>query len=322
MDNIHNKLVTHADIENILNYYGNIGDNNERLLVKNLDVYQKAFVHESYYMSVQNLLKNKAVQDSTQELYISYIPNESSERLEYLGDHILKAVMGRYLFERFENEREGFLTRLKIKLEKTSMLHKFAERLNFRQFILISSQVEKSGILGMWRGRNVLRNCENAFESFIGSITLDNGEDGFRYADRFVRNIIENEIDFSELIFSNDNFKDSLQRFYQSNKWNTPEYTSINEDGPTYRRIFTRALFIEKEKLAEFPEHITETIQAYTTDVLNYYKTIKVEIYEKLFNKIKDDYLILGIGHGKKVVDAEQECGKQCLLHLGLSLNY
>jgi dsRNA-specific ribonuclease len=34
-----------------------------------------------------------------------YIPKESSERLEYLGDHILKAIMGRYLFERFGNER-------------------------------------------------------------------------------------------------------------------------------------------------------------------------------------------------------------------------
>jgi dsRNA-specific ribonuclease len=321
MDNLHNKLISASDVEGILNHYSPIGDNNGPLKVKCVDHYQKAFVHESYYMSVQNHLKNR-VGECPNKVYIDYIPDESSERLEYLGDHILKAVMGRYLFERFGNEREGFLTKLKIRLEKTSMLHRFAERLNFREYLLLSTQVEKSGILGMWRGRNVLRNCENAFEAFIGAIMLDNGEDGYKYADRFVRNIIENEIDFGELISCNDNFKDSLQRFYQSNKWKTPEYESINEEGPTYRKIFTRALLIEEEKLQDFPEHIRETISKYSTDTLGYYKTVKIEVYEKLLRHVLDGKLILGVGYGKKVVDAEQDCGRQCLLHLGLSLNY
>lgn len=318
MDNPHNKLISKEKVEEILNIYGPVGDNNERMKVNNIENYQKAFVHESYYMAVQNLLKS---QDEF-KVYINYIPDESSERLEFLGDHILKAVMGRYLYERFDNEREGFLTKLKIRMEKTSMLHKLGEKLGFREYILLSSQVEKSGVLGMWRGRNVLRNCENAFEAFIGSIMVDNGEDGYRYAERFVRNIIENEIDFSEMIACNDNYKDSLQRFFQSKKWKTPEYDGIDEDGPVYRRIFTRGLWIDEEKLMDFNDKIQERVKELTMRTLEEYKTKKVETYKSMFNKTVSGKYLLGIGYGKKVVDAEQDCSKHCLQNIGISLNY
>lgn len=318
MDNPYNKLISKEKVEAILNSYGPIGDNNTKMVVNNLENYQKAFIHESYYMAVQNLLKG---QDEF-KVYINYIPDESSERLEFLGDHILKAVMGRYLYERFDNEREGFLTRLKIRMEKTSMLHKLAEKMGFREYILLSTQVEKSGILGMWRGRNVLRNCENAFEAFIGSIMVDNGEAGYRYAERFVRKIIENEIDFSEMIACNDNYKDSLQRYFQSKKWKTPEYDGIEEDGPVYRRIFTRGLWIDETKLTEFNDKIQDKIKQLTEQVLEEYKTKKMEIYNDIFEKRVSGKYLLGIGYGKKVVDAEQDCSKHCLQNISISLNY
>lgn len=318
MDNPHNKLITKEKVEEILNIYGPIGDNNEIMKVNNIDNYQKAFVHESYYMAVQNLLKS---QDEF-KVYIDYIPDESSERLEFLGDHILKAVMGRYLYERFDNEREGFLTRIKIRMEKTAMLHKLGEKLGFREYILLSSQVEKSGVLGMWRGRNVLRNCENAFEAFVGSIMVDNGENGYRYAERFVRNIIENEIDFSEMIACNDNYKDSLQRFFQSKKWKTPEYDGIDEDGPVYRRIFTRGLWIDEEKLFEFNDQIQQRVKELTQRILEEFKTKKMDTYKSMYEKVVSGKYLLGIGYGKKVVDAEQDCSKHCLQNICVSLNY
>ena len=145
MDNPNNILITRQEVENILNYYGNIGDNGERLTIINLDNFQRAFVHESYYQAVHNAISNDNVDSS--KTYITYIPAESNERLEFLGDHILKANMGRYLHERFETEREGFLTKLKIKIEKCSMLHQFGATLGFKKFILLSLQVENQTLL-------------------------------------------------------------------------------------------------------------------------------------------------------------------------------
>lgn len=318
MDNPYNKLVTKEFIESVLNKYGNIGDNNTILRVNNIDNYQKAFVHESYYVATQTLLRG----EESFQVYLNYVPEESSERLEFLGDHILKAIMGHYLFERFENEREGFLTKIKIRMEKTSMLHSLGEKLGFREYLLLSKQVERSSVLGMWRGRNVLRNCENAFEAFMGSIMIDNGEAGYKYADRFVRNIIEHEIDFGEMISQNDNYKDSLQRFFQARKWKTPEYNNIMEEGPVYRRIFTRGLWIHENQLQDFNEKVQIAVKDFTSKSMNHYKANHPMCFEHMFQKYGSGFYLLGIGFGKKVVDAEQDCSKNCLKILGVSLNY
>lgn len=317
MDNPNNTLVSKQIIEGILNYYGNIGDNGEPLVICNLEHYQQAFVHESYYQSVQNALKG-----DLDGCKFSYIPKESSERLEYLGDHILKAIMGRYLFTRFEGEREGFLTKLKIKIEKCSMLHKIGVTLGFKKYLLLSLQVENQTILDMDRGRNTPSYYEDAFEAFIGSILLDFSDKGYVYADRFVRNVIENVIDFAELVSKNDNFKDSLQRYYQSNKWNTPVYTSVCDEGPLYRKVFTRMLTITGNQLETLPLCVQHTIKLYTTDTLTHYQRNNPEAYKTLFGITSDGNWILGIGFGKKVIISEQMCAKLCMEHLQLDLNY
>ena len=321
MDNQNNCVINGDQVEEILNYFGNVGNDGEKLCVtKNaLEHFRKAFVHESYHQSVQSLLSNF---DTRTKLYIDYIPTESSERLEYLGDHILKAVMGRYLYERFPCEREGFLTRLKIKIEKCSMLHKIGVELGFKKFLLLSLQVENQTILDMDRGRNTPSYYEDAFEAFIGAIVVVFGETGYLYADRFVRNVIENVIDFSDLISNNDNFKDSLQRFYQSLKWNTPTYTALHEDGPLYRKVFTRAIILEPEHYNTLSIGVQRRIKDFTNEFLQHYKLTNKEVYNKLFKYKSLDKYILGIGCGRKVVSAEQDCAKVSLKNLQLSLNY
>lgn len=323
MDNPNNRLITREEVEHILNYFGNIGDldsqgNYQFLKINNLEHYQQAFVHESYFQAVQ--YKINSDEESCSKPF--YIPKASSERLEYLGDHVLKTTMSRYLFERFENEREGFLTKLKIKIEKCSMLHKIGVTLGFKKFLLLSLQVENQTILCISRGRNTPSFYEDAFEAFIGAILVDFGEYGYLYADRFVRNVIENIIDFAELIANNDNFKDSLQRFYQQMKFKTPIYSSLNEEGPLYRKIFTRMLTITNEQLEQMDKIVQENIKKYTDDVLCQYKTNNPSIYSKLFDLYQSGNWILGIGFGRKVIQSEQECAKQCLQILNLDLNF
>jgi len=319
MDNPNNRFITRQDVENILNYFGNIGNDNQRLLINDLHHYQNAFVHESYFQAVQHELTS-GNGDKIKNTH--YLPTSSSERLEYLGDHILKAIMGRYLFERFGTEREGFLTKLKIKIEKCSMLHKIGVTLGFKRFLLLSLQVENQTILDLDRGRNTPSYYEDAFEAFIGSILVDFGEYGLLYADRFVRNVIENIIDFAELISKNDNFKDSLQRYYQSLKWKTPVYSSLTEDGPLYRKVFTRMLVLQKEQFDTLDPRIKETIEKYTSDILEEYKRNNGDAFLKLLQIYQEGNYILGIGFGRKVTSSEQECAKQCLINLNIDLNF
>lgn len=306
MDNPHNKLISKEQVENILNYYSCIGDNNSRLLINNLEHFQRAFVHESYYQAVQNsIINNQITENNT---FTNYIPHESNERLEYLGDHILKSAIGRYLFERFDEEREGFLTKIKIKIEKCSMLHKFAITLGFKKFLLLSIQVENQTILDKFRGRGTPSFYEDAFEAFIGAIIVDFGDYGYIYADRFVRSIIENIIDFSELISVNDNFKDSLQRYFQSLKWKTPLYNTIDDSS----KLFIRYLIINNEQLSQLHESLQKRI-------IHYHNSILKEFPDFTFDK---NMFIIGLGSGKKVILAEQLCAKQSMDILNLCQDY
>jgi len=320
MNNPNNKLITKREVEDILNYFGGIGNNGTRLSINNLEYYQRAFIHESYHQyQIQSQMQGSL---DEQPVYINYLSKESNERLEYLGDHILKAVLGRYLYQRFGTEREGFLTRLKIKIEKCSMLHKFAVTLGFKKFLLLSLQIENQTLLDLDRGRNTPSYYEDAFESFLGAIMEDFEEQGYIYAERFLRNIIENIIDFAELISKNDNFKDSLQRFFQSLKWKTPVYQNINEEGPLYRKIFTRMLTISQEQFNALDTFQQGNIIQYTEESLSHYKKVSVQIYSNLFSIVSQGNYILCVGTGRKVVNAEQEAAKKGLEILNLDQNY
>ena len=325
MDNPNNRLISKTEVENILNYFENIGDNNSRLEINNLENFQKAFVHESYYQSVMQQIQNNTDNNENsiqKQCYITYIPDESSERLEYLGDHILKSTLNRYIFERFQDQREGFLTKLKIKIERCSMLHKIAVTLGFKKFLLLSLQIENQTLLDHERGRNTSSAFEDAFEAFIGAILVEFGERGYLYADRFVRSVIENIIDFSELISNNENFKDGIQRYYQSLKFNTPVYTGLNEVGPLYRKVFTRILVLKPEQYNILDDKKQKTIKKFTDEILQHYKLTDNVVFEKLLNIISNGSYILGIGYGRKVISAEQDCAKTSMLNLGLDLNY
>ena len=320
MNNNCNKLITEKNIIHILNYYGNIGNDNVKLIPKNVDNYQTSFVHESYHQWTNNYLSNSS-ETSNEKIYLNYIPKNSNEQLEFVGDSVLKYVIGRYLFRRFPQEREGFCTRIKIKLEKSCMLHKFAHTLGFKEFLLLSLQVENLTILDTDRGRNNKSYYEDAFEAFVGAIIEDFGDYGVIYAERFIINIIESIVDFSELILVNENWKDSLQRYYQKNSWKTPTYSTLCDDGPLYRKIFTRYTVITNDQFKELDLDIQNKLRQFNKDLVQYYNQDSISL-NKLTLVSKNNSYVLAIGYGKVVKNAEQECAKNGLLMLKLSLNY
>jgi ribonuclease-3 len=124
---------------------------------------------------------------------------DSNERLEFLGDAILDAVIAEYFFERFPAADEGYLTKLKSKVVNRKALAEIGESMQIRE------------VLKFHRGRSInISTLEgNAFEAIIGAIYLDGG---FNAAKKAIRNhvfvkyiqlnkVLEEEIDFKSQLF-------------------------------------------------------------------------------------------------------------------------
>ena len=197
-------LLTKDIINSLLNTYG-IEEN-----ISNLSIYQNAFIHKSI-----------CGKNSNEYTDILDTPIISNERLEFLGDAIMGSVVGCYVYERFDNVDEGFLTRIRTKLVNGKQLSKFSRLLNFERYILISKHVEDK-----CNGRQNDKLLEDLFEAFIGSIyldfnrystnkSIDYNSLGYQYAATFIINVIEKNIDFSKLILRDNNYKDQLLRYYQ-----------------------------------------------------------------------------------------------------------
>ena len=70
--------------------------------------------------------------------------DSSNERLEYLGDAVVDLIVGKYLFNKFPNEDEGFLTKIRSMLVNKSALFDAAERINLDDYLLVSKNFSKS----------------------------------------------------------------------------------------------------------------------------------------------------------------------------------
>jgi len=103
------------------------------MFVKDVKYYQTALTNRSYVRSEYNLIDPDVLKNSrtnnTLELF-----DESNERLEFLGDTIIKCVVSEYLFRRFYEEDEGFLTRIKTKIEDKDSLARYAKRLGLDHY--------------------------------------------------------------------------------------------------------------------------------------------------------------------------------------------
>jgi len=301
-ENDKNKRLSVEAVEKILQEYG------LNIPVNNIENYQLAFIHRSY-------VKNNKI---TEEHNKNCIPlqDRCNESIEFLGDSVLDAVIGIYIYDRYNDQSEGFLTKTKTKLVRGKTLSKLAERLGFGEWMVISQHVESED------GRNNARLLEDLFECFIAAIYLDNGGDplndswfgnlrewsrldgllrsgkddmlttnkyielsrtlikgkinGYLYCQKFIINVFEKNLDIVKLISYDDNYKDQLQHYFQK----------------TYKGIF--------------PEWELLKIDGPTN---NRWHTIGIR---------NDNGFLIGSGTEKKKVDAEQLASKNALINLGV----
>lgn len=130
----------------------------------------------------------------------------NNERLEFLGDAILDAVVGDIVYRHFEGKREGFLTNTRSKIVQRETLNRLAREMGVNELIVSSghSSSHNSYVGG------------NAFEALIGAIYLDRGYDACM---RFMEKRVLNElINIDKVAYKEVNFKSKLLEWSQKNR--------------------------------------------------------------------------------------------------------
>ncbi len=222
--NNRNILMMEEDLRCILDHNG-LKD----VKINNLDLFRNAFVHKSYCT-----MKNADFNTGNLKRPEDCLPLQemSYERLEFLGDALLGVVVAAYLYERFSDQNEGFLSKMRTKLVNGKMLGYLSDKIGFPKFAIISKQVEDSN------GRNNYKIMEDIFEAFLGALYLDNGSD-ISIVKKLIIYIIENYIDFCELILSRTNYKDLLVSYMQHQLQDQPRFLEINITTRDNSKVFT-----------------------------------------------------------------------------------
>ncbi len=143
------------------------------------------------------------------------------ERLEYLGDAVLGVIIAEFLYLRFPDRNEGFLTKMRSKIVNGDNLSQLTQQLGLG--ILLDNKLQNEQASRHIHG--------DAFEALIGAIYLDKG---YRRARRFVlRRVVKKFVDLEDLEKNETNFKSQLIEWAQKNRKEITFYTDIEPYDPT-----------------------------------------------------------------------------------------
>jgi ribonuclease-3 len=149
----------------------------------NLPIFRLAFHHKS------------SSQDKTS-------PLRSNERLEFLGDAVLSTIVAEYLFKKYPNGSEGFLTKMRSKIVKRRTLNQIADDMGLD---VILREYNDTRLSDSMKG--------NALEALIGAIYLERGYNGTKQI--VIGRILRNHINIHELEQQDDNYKSQLLEWCQ-----------------------------------------------------------------------------------------------------------
>jgi ribonuclease-3 len=183
---------------------------------KNLKIYQKAFIH-----------KSASKTDSRGKVF-------NNERLEYLGDAVLDAIIADYLFLKFLNKDEGFLTQTRSKIVNRDHLNLLSQRLGIHHLVVSNTAKGQHKYL-----------YGDALEALIGAIYLDKG---YEKTKKIVKKrILEEHIDLTKIIKLETDFKSRIIEWGQKNKTNINFETQEETDEQTNETLFVSHVFIASD---------------------------------------------------------------------------
>ena len=169
-------------------------------------------------------------------------PTPHNQRLEFLGDAILSAVLSQELYERFSEGDEGLLTKTRAKLVNATALAGHGLALGLGTRLILSRGEENSG------GRVRPSTLADAFEALLGAVFLDGG---FAAARQLI--LREFRADYVELALPSciENPKGELQELLQSKSPVAPIYQLVSVAGPDHDRNFICAVLHDGLELAQ-----------------------------------------------------------------------
>ena len=176
-----------------------------------LDLVVTAFTHSSY----------------TKENDESYL--KCYERLEFLGDAVLKMTVTDFLYKKYPDAHEGELTKIRSIVVSDEILYKLAQKLNIENFIKVSRAEERCG------GKKLESIQACVMEALFGALYLSSDRDVL------CKFIVENLNNFIEDVASNKtvfNAKAILQEYTQAKSKELPEYSILKETGAAHNKTF------------------------------------------------------------------------------------
>jgi ribonuclease III len=164
---------------------------------------------------------------------------ESNERLEYLGDAILGAVIADFLFKKFPYKEEGFLTDIRSRIVNRESLNNLAKKIGLGKLIQFDGSRKTALTHKSMYG--------DALEALVGAIYLDKG---FPYCKKFIiKRLISPHFDLDKLILTNPNFKSVIIEWAQRESKHI-RFEIIEEKGDMHRKEFIAQLVIDDKPFA------------------------------------------------------------------------
>jgi ribonuclease-3 len=182
----------------------------------NLMIYEIAFIHRS---ASYNLPDGQRI---------------NNERLEFLGDSVLDMVLSDFLFEKYPEESEGFMTKIRSRIVNRDVLNQLAVSMNIDTILVsnISSAHNTKNLYG------------DALEALIGALFLDKG---FKKTKRFfIKKVLEKYLDLNTIVSTDNDYKSLVFEWVQKKK-NTLAFTFEEEyDFDLKKSVFTTVLCIDR----------------------------------------------------------------------------
>lgn len=186
----------------------------------NLRLYEIAFIHRSASFTLPD---GKRV---------------NNERLEYLGDAILDAILSDYLFEKFPDASEGFMTKIRSRIVNREVLNQLS----------FSTGIDKIVVSNINANHPTRNLYGDAFEALIGAVFLDKG---FKKTKKlFIKKVLRKYLDLDEIISTDTDYKSLVFEWVQKKKANLIFTYNEEYDFNLKKSMFSTTLFINREEFS------------------------------------------------------------------------